>query len=804
MRVPKILVRMILMTALTSGVISVPLSSPSESVAYAATSTSQTKIVTPTLAQLRLSTQSAVENHRIRFSLEGSRIALGRHLASLRISYGDGSHFTLYSIRSEPSHVYRRPGAYRVQLELVDSAGHRSVATRTIVIGAPNHVEMARNASRLSASQIISFMPLSSTSERFTLARGIPRPVRGHVFLVGRGRLLPLGLIAVVLHASGNMDGTTIVVARDGSLANVYSDLSVVTSNGIGQTVTLTPRTHNSKLHFKSREVAASAVPFTCEMSSGGSPVNITADLTNTHINSTMYAPKLIFSFSLFFKPIFTLGVQFTGTANCQLADNSLITIPVPAVPGLFITAAPYMSLEATGAIGVNVTWDPTILLNIARAPGDNSTFFFFKSAASVTGGGSASLTVQGGMEVSASAARVVGLAISLGPELTATASISNLQACIAVNSDVELKAQIFANAFVDHVNVLLYDGHYFSSVLFHICSTASSPPTGSGASSPPQNVTNGGSGAPTNSPLPYFGPSTPETTSAVAATWSNYANAGGVAGPQIGADQTVGVVCRIIGIAVGSDQNDWWYLVGSSPWNAGYYVSADPFYNDGATSGVLHGTPLFDPNVPVCPNSAGSSSPPPPVGGSQSIVIGWSTVHPNWITMVLSGFSSGNYTYTCNFASGGNTSYTVAVTGNPETFDNAHTCLDGMGGDVVWVTIGSVTSNQITVGASSSPPPPVPTVAETPGPPVATRTFTDYLNAGGIIGPSILIGETVQVSCRAQGQAVSDGDTWWYKVASSPWNDTYWAPADNFYNDGATSGSLAGTPFFDPNVPMC
>ena len=200
-----------------------------------------------------------------------------------------------------------------------------------------------------------------------------------------------------------------------------------------------------------------------------------------------------------------------------------------------------------------------------------------------------------------------------------------------------------------------------------------------------------------------------------------------------------------------------------------------------------------------------GGSGTPVPTNGSISI--GWSTVHPTWITMTLSGFAAGNYTYTCNFASGGNQSFTVAVTGNPETFDNGATCYDGIPGDVVWVTIGSVTSNQVTVGASSPPPPPpppAPTFAETTGPPVATRTFTNYLNAGGIIGPSISIGETVQVSCRAQGQAVSDGDTWWYNIASGPWNSTYWAPADNFYNDGATSGSLAGTPFYDPNVPVC
>jgi hypothetical protein len=53
-------------------------------------------------------------------------------------------------------------------------------------------------------------------------------------------------------------------------------------------------------------------------------------------------------------------------------------------------------------------------------------------------------------------------------------------------------------------------------------------------------------------------------------------------------------------------------------------------------------------------------------------------------------------------------------------------------------------------------------------------------------------------------GFRVADGDTWWYKVASSPWNGTYYASADAFYNNGQTSGSLVGTPFVDASVPNC
>lgn len=99
--------------------------------------------------------------------------------------------------------------------------------------------------------------------------------------------------------------------------------------------------------------------------------------------------------------------------------------------------------------------------------------------------------------------------------------------------------------------------------------------------------------------------------------------------------------------------------------------------------------------------------------------------------------------------------------------------------------------------------PAPPPTDSETSGPgPV--HTWTDYSDAGGTEGPSIPDNTTVQIACKITGFAVEDGNTWWYRIASSSWNSNYYASADAFYNNGATSGSLKGTPFVDPNVPTC
>ena len=83
-------------------------------------------------------------------------------------------------------------------------------------------------------------------------------------------------------------------------------------------------------------------------------------------------------------------------------------------------------------------------------------------------------------------------------------------------------------------------------------------------------------------------------------------------------------------------------------------------------------------------------------------------------------------------------------------------------------------------------------------------HTWTNYASAGGNEGPSIASNQTVQIACKVTGFKVADGNTWWYRIASSPWNNAFYVSADAFYNDGATSGSLSGTPFVDPAVPSC
>ncbi len=114
-------------------------------------------------------------------------------------------------------------------------------------------------------------------------------------------------------------------------------------------------------------------------------------------------------------------------------------------------------------------------------------------------------------------------------------------------------------------------------------------------------------------------------------------------------------------------------------------------------------------------------------------------------------------------------------------------------------------TATTATGGLTSVPtktPTPQRTFPETPD--GNASTWTNYSNAGGNPGLVIRSNTTVQITCKVTGFKVQDGDTWWYRIASSPWNNAYYASADAFYNNGKTTGPLTNTPFVDNKVPNC
>lgn len=84
------------------------------------------------------------------------------------------------------------------------------------------------------------------------------------------------------------------------------------------------------------------------------------------------------------------------------------------------------------------------------------------------------------------------------------------------------------------------------------------------------------------------------------------------------------------------------------------------------------------------------------------------------------------------------------------------------------------------------------------------SKTFGDFRNAGYPLGAQLAPGEAVQVSCRVRGFVVKDGDPWWYRLASSPWNGRFYATSDVFYNTPNTSGNPINGIIVDKRVPLC
>jgi hypothetical protein len=311
------------------------------------------------------------------------------------------------------------------------------------------------------------------------------------------------------------------------------------------------------------------------------------------------------------------------------------------------------------------------------------------------------------------------------------------------------------------------------------------------------------------------------ETAGGALHTWSDYAHAGGSAGPDIAGGKLVVVSCRLNGFTV-TDGNSWWYRVASSPWNNAYYVSADGFYNNGATEGPLKGTPFVDSAVAVC---AGSSSPggsdtPPGTGPAPTPEATFAEttggVAHTWTNYANAGGTQGP-----DIASGQRVQIACWVDGFRVSDGNTkwYRVASSPWNDAYYVSADAFYNNGSTSGTLSGTPfvdPAVPscgggggstagskpTYAETAG--GVAHTWTNPANAGGTQGPSIGANQTVQIACWVAGFRVTDGNTYWYEIASSPWNDAYFVSADAFYNNGATSGSLIGTPFVDSGVPAC
>lgn len=214
---------------------------------------------------------------------------------------------------------------------------------------------------------------------------------------------------------------------------------------------------------------------------------------------------------------------------------------------------------------------------------------------------------------------------------------------------------------------------------------------------------------------------STTETTGSVAHTWTDYGDAGGTEGTEIGSNQQVQITCRVQGFKV-ADGDVWWYEIASPPWNNQYYVSADAFYNNGQTSGSLKGSALYDPAVPECGSEAPPEAPPatqpptptPTISLSQGPLasVGY------WYAISFSGFSpNSTLSVSCYDSVSFVRAFDISVNGSGAATTQSE-CRSNDGPDH-WVVADGVTSNHVPWGSvpHEAPAPPVTTSNSAPTP---------------------------------------------------------------------------------------
>jgi len=131
-----------------------------------------------------------------------------------------------------------------------------------------------------------------------------------------------------------------------------------------------------------------------------------------------------------------------------------------------------------------------------------------------------------------------------------------------------------------------------------------------------------------------------------------------------------------------------------------------------------------------------------------------------------------------------------------------------------------NTTSPTPTPAGPTPTPTPMPSIGPTPTPTPTTvpgqktyseqeghygaNTFTNPYNASGMGSNKIPAGAWVQVTCKVYVPAIQSAnpDGYWYRIASSPWNNAYYAVANTFMNGDPWGGPYTHNTDF--NVPDC
>jgi hypothetical protein len=241
--------------------------------------------------------------------------------------------------------------------------------------------------------------------------------------------------------------------------------------------------------------------------------------------------------------------------------------------------------------------------------------------------------------------------------------------------------------------------------------------------------------------------------------------------------------------------------------------VLAQDFLEDELPVGVGIGDEWCGAPAPPTP-APGSSSPTAPLPPGDYYVqyaeggVYWRS-GPDWNTAEATpgvGFYPGTVVRPTCYQQGA-----ANVPGSADAMWEQATIISGPGSGSGWINEHFVADGQpinqpspgIPPCASAPPPPPPATWSEQETPNHPVNTFTNYHNASGM-GPAIAAGQWVQVSCKVYDPTIVsvNPDGYWYRIASSPWSNAYYSPANTFMNGDPYGGPYTHNTDF--SVPDC
>jgi hypothetical protein len=198
-----------------------------------------------------------------------------------------------------------------------------------------------------------------------------------------------------------------------------------------------------------------------------------------------------------------------------------------------------------------------------------------------------------------------------------------------------------------------------------------------------------------------------------------------------------------------------------------------------------------------ACETSGGGGIATPPVispNPNAQVTLAQGPAAPSGYryAITLAGFAANaSVSITCFDSASPDGFFTFSLTTNASgQATTVSYCYSGAGPDH-WVAAGGVSSNHVSWGGGSGSAPQVWSEQESPNHPV--NTFANYHNAS-VQGQAIAAGQWVEVSCKVYDPTIGtvNPDGYWYRIASAPWNNTYYAPANTFMNGDPPGGPYA------------